>query len=767
MEHNNKIKYASFWTRLLAFIVDIAVIFLIASSIKLTRLPFVGFIALWLYFALSISRWGTTVGGKLLGIEFYSEEGNRLSFLKASLRWFVSMLPFIIYRFIREMQYTMSPPPSPEVQMLPQFIFILAPFVMFFTQKRQMLHDMAVKSIVADVNKASIKAKEHQTVKREESFPPKPIYYVRMAIRIIGMVLFLIVGGYMVFYTFVFYKLGKAKTEAYDQSFHTTYHTKDFNDSRILFYQKELERYSNDFIEAEGMYDIFAADVKRDLALNCIEAALREHNVTDWIELGDAFRKNARNKFANNETKIRKAKANEDWMGRHFYDYDLNDVNHIEDQIASIWEKDKNKETCDALMPVEKMFEQRFMPRYIANREEAIGRYRWELADAKFGSYPKPSFYRKQVFTQSSWLKTLKLHNPEAVRILSAHKAEEARQKREAEAKRKKREKEKKQKALWQCVEENRCPASSFFRGMNANIKNEQGQTPLMVAAQNGYYYAIESLAEANVDVWTQDSEGKTAFDYIKKPTSREEWIYSSRVYGALRVLEVRQIVKDKAEIVHYSYKYNTDMLSITIKGAQCEDFVFPKHTKCTYMKPRKTTGTKEEIYEDDIKRGVPPIFAAIQNRLYDKVQQLLEEGADIEQKNKFGATPLLFAIYHHDDKLVKLLLKYGANPNIIDGSGYTPLSEACDANQVSTVKILLQNGADVNYQYNKSETALTVAAKGCKNFELVKLLLDHGANPYLMDTYGYNTLTGLKRYCRNTEAYEKMKQFIQMHAKH
>ena len=442
MKTDEKIVYAGFWTRFLAFVIDIVLISLIISVMKLTMIPFVGFVLIWLYFALSISRWGTTAGGKLLGIEFYSEEGNRLSFLKASLRWFVSMLPFIIYQLLREMQHTMSPPPSPEVQMLPQLIFILAPFVMFLTRKRQMLHDMAVKSIVVDVNKASIKAKEHQTVKTGEDFPPKPIYYGRMAIRIVGVVLFLIMGGYVVLYTSVFYKLGKAKTEAYNQSFHTAYQTENFNDSRILFYQKELERYSKDFIEAEGMYDIFAADVKRDLALNCIKVALKEHNVTDWIDMGDAFRKNARNKFANNETTIKKAKANEDWMGRHFYDYDLNDVNHIEDQIANVWEKDKNKETCDALMPVEKMFEQRFMPSYIANREEATGRYRWELAHAKSGSYPKPSFYREQVATQTAWLKTLKLHNPEAVRILSEHKAEEARQKREAEAKREKREEE-------------------------------------------------------------------------------------------------------------------------------------------------------------------------------------------------------------------------------------------------------------------------------------------------------------------------------------
>ncbi len=742
METNSNIRYAGFWTRLLAFVIDIVLISLITSAMKLTMIPFVGFVLIWLYFAFSISRWGTTAGGKLLGIEFYSEEGNRLSFLKASLRWFVSMLPFIIYQLLREMQHTMSPSPSPEVQMLPQLIFILAPFVMFLTRKRQMLHDMAVKSIVVDVNKASIKAKEHQTVKIGEDFPPKPIYYGRMAIRIVGVVLFLIMGGYVVLYTSVFYKLGKAKTEAYNRSFHTAYHTEDFNDSRIVFYQKELERYSKAFIEAEGMYDIFAADVKRDLALNCIKIALKEHNVTDWVDMGDAFRKNARNKFANNETTIKKAKANEDWMGRHFYDYDLNDVNHIEDQIANVWEKDKNRETCDALMPVEKMFEQRFVPSYIANREEATGRYRWELAHAKSGSYPKPSFYREQVATQTAWLKTLKAHNPVSFNILHKQRAKEAQQQKEAEAKREQKEEEEKQKALWQCVEENRCRTPFFFKDMNANIRNEQGQTPLMVAVKNEFYNAIDALSKANVDVRAKDNEGKTAFDYIKTSASREEWIHSSRIYGLLRALEVEQIVRGKAKIVQYSYNSETDMLSLTIKGARCEAFVFPKHTQCTALKaPSKH-----------------PIFKAIREKDNHTFDKLLSQLTNLSIRNKHNYTPLWTAILKHNYYAVEKLLDAGVDMYEIDPMDLkTPVYWTAMTNDTKLLQQLLQHGADVESKNIFGDTALSTAAQKCNNFEAVKMLLNYGANPYQKDKHGENTIEKVLHRCKDQAKKEKM----------
>ena len=555
-----------------------------------------------------ISKWQTTIGGKVLGIKIVHRELASLTFVKASIRFIVSILPFVIYSYVRGMQHMMDVAPSPTVQMLPQLIFILLPFVMFFSKKRQMLHDMVVKSIVIDVNR---------TTKKDDVAGDRIVPLGRTILRIVGGVLFLIVFGYVLVYTSVFYMLGKHSANNYDASFHTKYQVNDFNDTRILFYKKELEKYSKEFIDAEGMYDIFAADTKKDLALNCIQASLKEHNVSDWIEVGSNFRKNARNKYADTAEKIKKAKRNESYMGHHFYDYDLNDVNEIENDIASIWDPKKNKKTCEQKLPVEDMYVL-FLSKYIKNREET--KIRWTDDLARENQTDK-RFWKKQIEKTAMWIEELYRQNPK---------------------------------------------------------------------------YLTEKL------------EKQKAVD-----------------------LEVKQIEEE----------YN----------------------KIEFNKKKNQKEQNEIIYKKDLKRGVPPIFAAIQNHLYEKLIELLDDGADIELKNKFGTRPLSFAIYHQDTKIIETLLKYGANPNVIDGNGlYSPLSEACVTNKIKIVKLLLKYGADVNYQYKKSETALTVASKGCRNFELVKLLLDNGANPTLMDTYGYNTLTGLRRYCRDDEAYEDMKSFIE-----
>ena len=315
---------------------------------------------------------------------------------------------------------------------------------------------------------------------------------------------------------------------------------------------------------------------------------------------------------------------------------------------------------------------------------------------------------------------------------------------------------------LWQAAKTDNFSREITFKGMNANIYNEYGQTPIMVAAQSNNSRFIDCLRKAQVDVWLKDNDGKTAVLYLKKPRTKTEAIYSIRTYNALRALEIYQIIGEKAKIVESEIDLKKRIFNFWIEGALCEEFPIPKDVKCFEREKKDRTGTYYEVYEKDVNRGVPPIFAAIQNKLYKKLTELLDSGADIEMKYK-GVIPLMFSVYQHDDKLVKILLDYGANPNLLNKQGfYSPLSEACVTNRVSTVKLLIEYGADVNYQYNKSETALTVAAKECKNFELVKLLLNHGADVKLIDRFGHNTLTGLRRYCSDIVAYRKMQKFIE-----
>ena len=329
-----------------------------------------------------------------------------------------------------------------------------------------------------------------------------------------------------------------------------------------------------------------------------------------------------------------------------------------------------------------------------------------------------------------------------------------------------KKETESKQRALWEsAIKGVDLYPMGYFKGVHADIRNEDGLTPLMLAVKLGHSRILDVWARDGVvvDVWAQDFEGRTAWDYIKKPTNRREVVFSNRMYMALRMLAIHQILGGNAQIVQSMS--GIDRVKIWIQGASCRDFCFPKYVQCIESPKLDRNGSPVTVYEKDVKRGVPPLFAAIQNHRHETLEALLRSGEDLEQKNKYGTRPLLFAVYHHDIKSVKLLLEYGANPNVMDGNGvYTPLSEASMRNQIDTVKLLLSYGADVNYQHNKSETALMSASKGCRHFKMVKLLLEHGADPRIKDEFGYDTISGLSRYCNNTVQYRKMRYVLEHH---
>lgn len=577
-QESKKIIYAGFFTRLLATLVDIFIISLILSivtfAIDIKSIAVLIFIW-WLYNTIMLIKCKATVGGKLFGTEVLNKEGGTLSFKSASYRFFLSITPFVLYILIRGMQHDMALAPSPTIQQLPQLLFFLPPLLMFFTQKKQMIHDLLIHSIVVDKN-------EIEHIEKEEK---KSVLYVgRKILRIIGALIFLIMAGYIVIYVGVFYTLAQQSNNSYNASFKQLYTVNDYNDSKIIFYNQELEANTQKHIEAKGMYEIFEADVKNDLALNCIEYFLaREHNVSDWIEMGSGFRKNARNKYANTEAMIEKAKKNEDHMGKHFYYYDLNDVNHISDEIADKWEKDANTQTCQKMLPVDSMYTM-FIMKYIENREEALERDKHEYQHAKPSGMPNKSFYKKEIEETSAWLEMLYEKHPEY--FMYRQKQQKIKQIQKQKRAEKKHQQHKKiisdrQEDIWESMAKGYLHNNSYYEELNLNVRNSKGQTPLMIAVQNGHDSIVSSLGNTNINIWAKDAKGKTAFDYIQKPSTKREKIFADRMFGSLRTLEIELIISGKAKIIQSSYRNKTDILKIYIAGAGCQDFNFPKNTQC------------------------------------------------------------------------------------------------------------------------------------------------------------------------------------------
>ena len=132
------------------------------------------------------------------------------------------------------------------------------------------------------------------------------------------------------------------------------------------------------------------------------------------------------------------------------------------------------------------------------------------------------------------------------------------------------------------------------------------------------------------------------------------------------------------------------------------------------------------------------PLSMAI--KLNDKalVNQLIECGADINQKAKIGSAQLsmlhLFAGMGNTEQ-VSILLKAGVDPNVesyTDGFTATPLVDAVTHNKLDNARLLITSGADVNYIIRSSIADYTILNRSVMygEQEAVSFLLESGADP-------------------------------------
>lgn len=122
-----------------------------------------------------------------------------------------------------------------------------------------------------------------------------------------------------------------------------------------------------------------------------------------------------------------------------------------------------------------------------------------------------------------------------------------------------------------------------------------------------------------------------------------------------------------------------------------------------------------------------------------DKVEFLLERGADANSTTKFGFTPLMQAAQRDNVIPIKALLKYGANVNAKDFgeddlSGITPfdyhgetaLMRAALKGNIHVIKELIKCGADSKIKNKNGKTALMLAESSFSDnkHQIIKILI-------------------------------------------
>lgn len=118
----------------------------------------------------------------------------------------------------------------------------------------------------------------------------------------------------------------------------------------------------------------------------------------------------------------------------------------------------------------------------------------------------------------------------------------------------------------------------------------------------------------------------------------------------------------------------------------------------------------------------------------------LLQNGADVDMRDKDGKTALHHASVKGMEEMVELLLQYQAHVNLGDNFGWVPLHLAINVMKVEVLKVLLEHGADVNMKDPNGKAALHLVGPAGRA-DVVELLLQHGPDINLKDANGNTAL--------------------------
>lgn len=122
-----------------------------------------------------------------------------------------------------------------------------------------------------------------------------------------------------------------------------------------------------------------------------------------------------------------------------------------------------------------------------------------------------------------------------------------------------------------------------------------------------------------------------------------------------------------------------------------------------------------------------------------NKIQQLLDSGADPNVEDYANHTALYYAAEKGHFNIVKLLLEKGAK--VDHKSGDSALLWACHYGHVDIVKLLIENGADVNAKRSMDDSTPLSFAVHRNHKEIVELLLANGADASVANQHGETAL--------------------------
>ena len=260
-------------------------------------------------------------------------------------------------------------------------------------------------------------------------------------------------------------------------------------------------------------------------------------------------------------------------------------------------------------------------------------------------------------------------------------------------------------------------------KGVNVNVKDNIGRTPLMIASQNKAKENIvnELLKADGIDIDEQDNDGWTVLIYVS-------------FSGNLSL--VKKLIKQKADLdKQTTKKYETE--DVTVYKGTTALMIAIEEDEPNIAIALINAGANVNLKNDD---GWTAFMKASYNENLYIVKKLIKAGADINIRNNKKETALIIAIEMNHTDIAQELIHAGANVNLKNDDGWTAFMEASYNGNIYIVKKLIDAGADINIINNEKETALTIAIEE-GHTDIAIALIKAGANVNLKNINGQTAL--------------------------
>ena len=269
------------------------------------------------------------------------------------------------------------------------------------------------------------------------------------------------------------------------------------------------------------------------------------------------------------------------------------------------------------------------------------------------------------------------------------------------------------------------------------NLKDENGETPLITAARVSNPKAIELCLEHGADANVQDGNGNIPLMIAlqqKSQMSVGELIEASDLNhrNAEGETSITLAIKNDAPI--YTIETMLPDIDYTITSPQLIESLLQDYSSRHPERKHRIDGQISNISING-----PRQIRQIQNEQFKKLLNFMnedntEEALKLIKENPYlvtisdneDKTALMYAAFHGNTEIVQTLINAeNININAKDKNGDTALTHAAINGKTKTVQALISaNGIDINAQNKNGDTALMCAAYS-GHFDTIKALID------------------------------------------